>query len=527
MNTHIAPKSFDTATPTGRSGLPDGDSNGGDRAKAIVIGAGFGGLAAAIRLGARGYDVTIVERLEQCGGRASVFRQDGFTFDAGPTIVTAPFVFEELWHLCGKRMEDHVTLKPMDPFYRIRFHDGETFACNGDADFMEAEVARLNPKDLKGYAKFLKESEANYRVGFDLMDKPFSRLAKMLSYVPALAMNRADRSVYGHVKRLIKNEKLRQAFSFHPLFIGGNPMRVTAMYSLIAYLERSAGVHYAMGGTGALVQGMVDLVTGQGGSIRLNTPVDHIVLEGARATGVVLENGETLNADVVVSNADSVFTHKHLLRKQKDRVWSDRKLDKLKLSMSLFVWYFGTDKRYEDVDHHTILMGPRYGDLLSDIFEKKVLADDFSLYLHRPSASDPSVAPEGHDAFYVLAPVPHLEGDTDWEAMAEPYRKRIEQALDETIMPGVGDHVVTSKMMTPLDFRDRLNAPHGAAFGPEPRIFQSGWFRPHNECEGIERLYLVGAGTHPGAGLPGVVTSAKVLDEVVPHAADALASRAA
>ncbi|MEL6947692.1 MAG: phytoene desaturase family protein, partial [Pseudomonadota bacterium] len=391
----------------------------------------------------------------------------------------------------------------------------------------ESEVSRISPADLKGYGKFLKESEANYRVGFDLMDKPFSKLTKMLGYGPALAMNRADRSVYGHVKRLIKNERLRQAFSFHPLFIGGNPMGVTAMYSLIAYLERSAGVHYAMGGTGALVQGMVDLVEGQGGTIRLNAPVDHITLDDNRATGVVLEDGEAISADVVVSNADAVFTHKHLLRHKTKRVWSDKKLDRLKLSMSLFVWYFGTSKRFDDVDHHTILMGPRYGELLHDIFEKKVLAEDFSLYLHRPSATDPSVAPDGCDAFYVLAPVPHLEADVDWVTMAEPYRARIAKLLDETIMPGFEKDVVTSKLMTPFDFRDRLNAPHGAAFGPEPRIFQSGWFRPHNEAEDVDRLYLVGAGTHPGAGLPGVVTSAKVLDAVVPDVATVLTQRPA
>ena len=284
-------------------------------------------------------------------------------------------------------------------------------------------------------------------------------------------------------------------------------------------------MHYVWGGTGAVGQGLVDLIEGQGGAIRTHAPVDKLILEGDRAAGVVLDSGEEIPADVVVSNADSAWMYDHLLKGRKPKRWTRKKLKKLNYSMSLFVWYFGTDKKFEDVEHHTILMGPRYHDLLTDIFDRKIQADDFSLYLHRPTATDPSLAPDGCDAFYVLSPVPHLESHVDWTTMCETYRKRIEKRLEETIMPGLGDHIASSKIMTPLDFRDRLNAPLGAAFGPEPTFTQSGWFRPHNVSEEIENLFLVGATTHPGAGLPGVVTSAKVLDRVIPHADDVVRAR--
>lgn len=490
----------------------------GGKPHAVVIGSGFGGLAAAVRLGARGYQVTVVEKLEQAGGRASVFRQNDFVFDAGPTIVTAPFVFEELWELCGKRMSDYVTLKPMDPFYKIRFDDGDVFTCNQDPDFMRSEIARFNPNDVKGYDRFLAESEANYRMGFEQMGKkPFSRFADMLKFLPSLISHRADRSVYAHVAKHIRNEKLRIALSFHPLFVGGNPFRVTSIYSLIAFLERNWGVHYAMGGTGALVEGLVDLVKGQGGSLLLNSPVEDVLVSNGRAAGVRLKGGREIRSDIVVSNADSVWGYDNLLNSKPKSRWTAAKLKRIHHSMSLFVWYFGTDKKFEDVDHHTIIMGPRYKGLLKDIFDRKVLAEDFSLYLHRPTASDPSMAPDGCDTFYALSPVPHLESGVDWHDLSETYRMKIQARLEETIMPGLGDAIATSKIMTPLDFEKRLNAPFGAAFGPEPIFTQSAWFRPHNVSEELSGLYLVGAGTHPGAGLPGVVTSAKVLDEVVPH----------
>ncbi|MEM9279987.1 MAG: phytoene desaturase family protein, partial [Pseudomonadota bacterium] len=392
------------------------------------------------------------------------------------------------------------------------------FTCKQDPEFMRSEIGRFDERDVKGYDRFIAESEANYRLGFELMGKkPFSKFTDMLKFLPSLISHRADRSVYAHVAKHIKNEKLRIALSFHPLFVGGNPFRVTSIYSLIAFLERNWGVHYAMGGTGALVNGLVDLVKGQGGTVLFNSPVEDILVSGGRAAGVRLKDGRELSSDIVVSNADSVWGYDHLLKNVSRSRWTQRKLKRVQHSMSLFVWYFGTNRKFEDVDHHTIILGPRYKGLLQDIFDRKILAEDFSLYLHRPTASDPSMAPNGCDAFYVLSPVPHLESNVDWHKVSEKYRMKIQNRLEETVMPNLGDCIATSKIMTPLDFERRLNAPCGAAFGPEPIFTQSAWFRPHNVSEELDGLYLVGAGTHPGAGLPGVVTSAKVLDEVVPH----------
>ena len=489
------------------------------RPHALVIGSGFGGLAAAVRLGARGYRVTVLEQRDMLGGRAGVFRQDGFTFDAGPTIVTAPFLFEELWALCGKRLSDEVELRPVSPFYAIRFEDGETFHYTGDAEAMRAEVARFSPGDVAGYERFMAASEGIFRVGFEqLGDVPFSSWRDMAKIVPAMIKLRSHRSVYGFVSSFVRDERLRTIFSFHPLLIGGNPFTATSIYCLIAFLERRWGVHFAMGGTGRLVAGLAGLVEGQGGTLRTHAKVEEIEVEQGRATGVRLASGERIGADVVVSNADSAFTYKHLLPPRVRRRWSDRRIAHSRYSMGLFVWYFGTDKRYEEVAHHTILMGPRYRELLGDIFTRKRLATDFSLYLHRPTATDPTLAPDGCDAFYVLSPVPHLGGDTDWRREAEPYRRAIAKKLSETLLPDLEAHVVSSRVMTPLDFRDELSSINGAAFGLEPVLTQSAWFRPHNASEEIDNLFLVGAGTHPGAGLPGVLSSARVLDKVVPDA---------
>lgn len=486
---------------------------------AVIIGAGFGGLAAAVRLGARGYRVTILEKLDAPGGRAYVFRQDGFTFDAGPTIVTAPFLFEELWTLCGRKLADDVTLKSISPFYRIRFHDGMTFDCSADPAAMRAEIARFSPGDVDGYARFMAASEKIFRIGFEQLGHvSFGAWTDMARILPDLVRLRGYRTVYGLVSTYIKNERLRTVLSFHPLLIGGNPFSATSVYCLIAFLERRWGVHFAMGGTGQLVQGLVGLIEGQGGALRLDTAVASIMVRNGAARGVRLASGEEIAADIVVSNADSASTYRHLLAPEQRRRWTDRRIDRARYSMSLFVWYFGTRRRYDGVQHHTILLGPRYRELLRDIFERRVLADDFSLYLHRPTATDASLAPEGCDAFYVLSPVPHLQSDVDWRARAESYRQAIARELSATLLPGLENEVVTSRMLTPLDFQDRLSSFRGAAFGLEPVLTQSAWFRPHNRSEEIDRLYLVGAGTHPGAGLPGVLSSARILDTVVPDA---------
>ena len=489
----------------------------GASASAIVIGSGFGGLAAAVRLAARGYRVTVLEKLDAPGGRGYVYRRDGFTFDAGPTIITAPYLFEELWALCGRRLSDDVTLLALDPFYDVRFDDGHVFRYTADLEAMRAQVAAIEPRDVAGFDRFLENSRRIYEVAFDaLADQPFHQVGTLLRAAPDLVRLGGYRSVYAEVSRFFRSEKLRLLFSFHPLLIGGNPFTTTAYYCLIAHLERSYGVHYAMGGTGALVRGLVGLLEGRGGTLRCNAEVEQILVEQGRARGVRLASGEELRADVVVSNADAAWTYSRLLAHHPRRRWTDAKLRRASYSMSLFVWYFGTSRRWEDCYHHTMVLGPRYRDLLDDIFRRKRLADDFSLYLHRPSANDPAMAPPGCDSFYVLSPVPHLQSGTDWPARAESYRAAIERRLEQTMLPGLGSSIVTSHVLTPLDFEQRLSSVNGAAFAMEPKLFQSAWFRPHNLSEEVAGLYLVGAGTHPGAGLPGVLSSARIVDKLVP-----------
>ncbi len=491
---------------------------------AVVIGSGFGGLAAAVRLGARGWRVTVLEKLDAPGGRAYVYKQDGFTFDAGPTVITAPFLLEELWTLCDKRLADDVTLAPVSPFYRVRFDDGAVFDYSGDAAAMRAEIARFAPGDVAGYARFLAASEAIYKVGFEQLGHvPFSRWTDMARVLPKLLKLEGWRTVWQLACKHVADPRLRVVLTFQSLLVGGNPFATTSVYCLIAFLERRFGVHFAMGGTGSLVKGIVGLIEGQGNQVRCNTGVAQILVKDGAACGVLLENGERLAADAVVSNADSATTYRRLLAPEHRKHWTDGRIERARYSMSLFVWYFGTRRQYPDVAHHTIALGPRYRGLLTDIFERKHLAEDFSLYLHRPTATDPSLAPTGNDAFYALSPVPHLQSGTDWAQAAEPYRQKVMQRLQSTLLPGLSRELVTSRMLTPLDFQDRLSSFRGAAFGLEPVLTQSAWFRPHNASEDVARLYLVGAGTHPGAGLPGVLSSARVLDSLVPHGDQVLA----
>ncbi|ALK09913.1 phytoene desaturase family protein [Blastochloris viridis] len=489
------------------------------RPHAVIIGAGFGGLGAAVRLGARGYRVTVVDRLGGPGGRGRGFQQDGYTFDAGPTLVTAPHMFEELWELCGKKMSDHVAMVAMDPFYRVIFSDGSTFEASQHTEKVRAQIAKLAPADLAGWDRYMARGEASLRDVYQRVhDTPFRSIWDMSIVLGGLVRLEAYHTVYGLVSRFVKDERLRQVLSFHQLFIGGNPFAASAFYSLITHLEKKWGVHFAIGGTSSLADGLAALIRAQGGVLRFSEDVTEITLDGRRATGVKLASGETIAADVVVSNADSAFTYGRLLPSHACRRWNARKLDRARYSMSVFLWYFGTSRQWPEVPHHTILMGPRYRELIRDIFVKKVLAPDFSLYLHRPTATDPSMAPAGCDSFYVLSPVPNLQGDADWTKVAEPYRRAIEDKLDTMLLPGLKGSVVTSRVVTPLHFRDTLLSPHGAGFGLEPVLTQSVYFRPHNCSEDIDGLYLVGAGTHPGAGLPAVLASAKILDKVVPDA---------
>lgn len=485
--------------------------------RAVVVGAGFGGIAAALRLRARGHDVTLIDRCERLGGRAQVYTRGDYAFDAGPTVITAPFLFEELFELFGRKLSDYATLVPVEPWYRFRFPDGRHFDYGGSVEQTLHEIARFEPRDRRGYLRMLEQSKRIFDKGFvELSDRPFHRLRDMARVAPALLRLRSDRSVHGLVSRYLKSPELRQAFSIQPLLVGGNPCDTTCIYSLIHYLERRWGVHFPLGGTGALVDALGHLLDETGVETRLGTTVESIrVVEGA-ARGVRLEDGEEIASDRVVYNGDPPHLYRHMLPPGRRRRWSERRLRRLRYSMGLFVMYFGTTRRYEDVAHHTILMGPRYEGLLSDIFHRRVLAEDFSLYLHRPTATDPGMAPAGCDAWYVLSPVPNLQGSVDWSEAGPVYRDRIVAALEGSILPGLRDVITEDFYVTPRTFETDYLSTHGAGFSIQPLFTQSAWFRFHNRSEEVRDLYLVGAGTHPGAGLPGVLSSARVLDRLVP-----------
>jgi len=492
--------------------------------KIIIIGSGFGGLAAGIRLAAKGYEVELFEKLDKPGGRAYVFDlpakagKNGFTFDAGPTVITAPWLFKELFTLAGKKMDDHVTLKPLDPFYRIFNHKKEYFDYNSDTDFTLKQIEKFSPEDKQGYLDFIKTTKPIFKKGFvELGDKPFLKFTDMIKVAPDLIMLKSHQSVYKYVSRFIKNDFLRQCFSFHPLLVGGNPFHTTSIYALIHYLEREWGVHYIMGGTGAMVNALAELFTGLGGKLHLNTEVKEININNRRVTGITLANGTVHNADAVVSNADAAFTYKNMIKAGCRKKYTDRKIKKMRYSMSLFIIYFGTKIKYEETSlkHHNIILGPRYKELLNDIFTRKQLANDFSLYLHMPTQTDPAVAPEGCGSFYVLSPVPHLGSGINWEREAKPYRDKIVNFLENNYLPGLTKNIVAEHYITPLYFRDSLNSYLGSAFSVEPVLTQSAWFRPHNRSEDFDNLYLAGAGTHPGAGLPGVLSSAKIVDKLI------------
>jgi phytoene desaturase len=492
---------------------------------AIVIGAGLGGLSAAMRLGAKGYRVTVVDRLDSLGGRGSSITENGHRFDLGPTIVTVPQGLRDLFAVCGRDFDAEVDLRPLDPFYEIRWPDGSTFAARQDTDAMRAEVRRLSPGDAGGYEKFLTDSEKRYWFGFeDLGRRSMHRVADLLKVLPTFVRMRADRSVYAHAAMRVKDERLRMALSFHPLFIGGDPFHVTSMYILVSHLEKEFGVHYAMGGVAAIAAAMGRVIEDQGGTILMNAEADEILVRDGRAQAVKLMDGRVLSAPVIVSNADAGHTYDRLLRNRPRSRWTTARLKRTRWSMSLFVWYFGTKGTrgmWPGVGHHTILNGPRYKGLVRDIFLKGKLSDDMSLYVHRPSVTDDTVAPEGDDTFYALSPVPHLGFDSpvDWQAEAESYRIKVQTVLEDQLLPGLGQHLSASRVFTPETFRDRYLSPNGSGFSIEPRILQSAFFRPHNVSEEVEGLWLVGAGTHPGAGLPGVIASAEVLGKLVPDAA--------
>lgn len=485
---------------------------------AIVIGAGFGGLASAARLRAMGHRVTLLEAGNQPGGRARQFVKDGFHFDAGPTVITAPYLFDELFELFGKNRRDYFEFVPIDPFYRVVFPDGRHFDYVGDDERLLAQIHDFNPEDVEGYKKLVAHSQRIFDIGYtELVDADFSQFGDMMRIVPDLVKLRAYKSVYGLVSRYIKDDSLRQVFTFQPLLIGGNPFRSPGIYLLIHWLERKWGVHFAMGGTAAIVHGLCQLLEEVGVEIRLNAPVEHIEVDDRKVEGVSLEDGTYLACDMVVSNADPAMVYTKLIDASVRRKHTDVSVARKRYSMSLFVGYFGTHKTYPDLAHHSILLGPRYRELLADIFNKKKLPDDFSLYLHAPTRTDPSLAPPGGESFYVLSPVPNQLSGLDWSVEGPRYMDRILDALDAEYLPGLQDNLATQFHVDPRYFQHELRSFQGAAFGLEPRLTQSAYFRFHNKSEDIEGLYFAGAGVHPGAGLPGVLNSAKVLEKVIPQ----------
>lgn len=485
--------------------------------RAVVIGAGFGGLALAIRLQSAGVDTIVIEARDKPGGRAYYWERDGFTFDGGPTVITDPDALKELWLLSGHDIAEDVTLKPVTPFYRLSWPDGTTFDYTNDDAILVGEIAKLDPNDIAGYRKFLEYSERVYQEGYvKLGAKAFLDFKSMLKAAPALMQNQAWRSVYSIVSSYVKNEKLREALSFHTLLVGGNPMATSSIYALIHKLERDGGVWWAEGGTNRLIAGMVKHFERLGGSVRIGDPVDEILTLGDRVVGVRTKSGFEAEVDAVASNADIVHSYRDLLRNSRSARRTSNRLVNKRYSPSLFVVHFGLRGTFPDIPHHMILFGPRYKGLLDDIYAHGVVSEDFSLYLHHPSASDPSMAPEGHSAFYALAPVPHLgKFPADWSEVGPILEARILAEIQRRLIPDLAERIVTKFHYAPTDFRDDLAAHHGSGFSLEPILTQSAWFRVHNRDDAISNLYFVGAGTHPGAGIPGVVGSAKATAELM------------
>jgi phytoene desaturase len=481
----------------------------------IVIGSGFGGLASALRARSLGFDVTVIERLEQLGGRAQTFEQEGFVFDAGPTVITAPFLFDELFTLFNRKIEDYVEILPVTPWYRYEFNDGSRLNYGGTVEDTLSEIERISPVDVEGYKKLLAHSEKIFDVGFSqLAHVPFNKLWFMLKQVPDLIRLGCYRTVWQFTKRYLQDDRLRRAFSIQPLLVGGNPFSTTSIYSLIHYLERRWGVHFPRGGTGALVKALGKLMQEQGIDIRLGQTVSRIQIENGRATGVVMEDGSTLSADRVICNGDPAYTYKHLIDAKLRKTWTDKRIDRLKYSMGLYVLYFGTDCKYDDVEHHTIIFGDTYQELLQRIFAGDEVGDDLSLYLHRPTATDPGLAPAGKDAFYVLAPVPNLQRD-DWDDVKAQVKERVLDILEDRVLPNLRDHLQVCFDFDPNDFSQQYQSQWGAGFSIAPIFTQSAFFRFHNRAEDFDNLYFVGAGTHPGAGVPGVLSSAKVIEQLL------------
>ena len=484
--------------------------------KIIVIGSGFGGLAAALRLKAKGYKVTLVEKHPDLGGRARVFKKGEFIYDGGPTVITAPYLFEELFKLFNKNISDYVKIVPLDLWYRFVFNSGETFDYNGDAKSMEDQVKKFCPEDYAGYLKLVDFTEKIFDKGFtDLSDKPFNNLTFMMKQIPSLLKLKSYKSVYSLVSNYISNEKLRRVFSMHPLLVGGNPFSTTSIYTLILFLEKKWGIHYSMGGTGSVVKALEKLMIEENIKIIKNAEVTEILTENKRVKGIKVNNSKIINSDYVICNSDPPNVYNALIKSKENYDFLfKQKMKRMDYSMGLFVYYFGSKKKYENVAHHTIYFGNSYKEHLNKIFEKKELSEDISYYLHRPSATDPTMSPDGKDAFYVLVPVPNNLSKIDWVKEGEKFKNLVLDKMDQTVLPGIKENVLSDFYLTPDYFEIDLATRYGSGFSIQPKFSQSAYFRFHNQSEIFKNLYFVGAGTHPGAGMPGVLSSAKVLDKL-------------
>ena len=485
--------------------------------KVIVIGSGFGGLASALRLRAKGYEVTLLEKHPDLGGRARVFKKGNFIYDGGPTVITAPYLLEELFSLFDKKISNYVKIVPLDLWYRFVFNDGETFDYSGNEKSMEKEIKKFSEKDFEGYNKLVKFTEKIFDKGFtDLSDKPFNNFSFMIKQIPSLLNLKSYKSVYGLVSNYISNEKLRRVFSMHPLLVGGNPFTTTSIYALILFLEKKWGIHYSMGGTGSVVKALEKLMEEENIRIIKDAEVTEIISKNKDVKAVKINKSKIIDCDYVVCNSDPPNVYKNLIKsKDNYNFLFKQKMKRMDYSMGLFVYYFGSKKQYNNVAHHTIYFGKSYEEHLEKIFEKKILSEDISYYLHRPSATDPNMSPNGQDAFYVLVPVPNNLSNISWSNEGEKFKDLILDKMDKSVLPGIKENVVSDFYLTPDYFEKDLATLHGSGFSIQPKFSQSAYFRFHNQSEIFDNLFFVGAGTHPGAGMPGVISSAKVLDKIL------------
>ena len=483
----------------------------------VVIGSGFGGIAAALRLKAKGHDVTLIEKHPDLGGRARVFKKNGFTYDGGPTVITAPYLINELFELFKKNPKDYIELSPLKIWYQFVFEDNSKFNYSGDETQMKKQIEKINKDDVKGYEKLVSFTKKIFDKGFtELADVPFDKPFVMMQQLPALLKLKSYKSVYSLVSSYIKNEKLRRMLSMHPLLVGGNPFSTTSIYGLILYLEKKWGIHYSMGGTGNIIKGYEKLMNEVGIKILKESEVTKIISKNNKISGIQINNQIDIDADNVICNADPPAVYEKLLGQNKNNsILFNWKKNRMEYSMGLFVYYFGTKKIYENVEHHTIKFGNKYKEHLDDIFDKKKLNEDISYYLHRPTATDKSMAPQGNDCFYVLVPVPNNQSKINWDIEGKKMKKLVIEKMEKDLMPNLSENIVEDFYLTPDYFEKDLNTKYGSGFSIQPKFTQSAYFRFHNKSEVYDGLYFVGAGTHPGAGVPGVLSSAKVLDKII------------